>query len=60
MYTTGADFSPLDHIRDRILGVGHGRRAAGGKRRREDACLGFHVPYCDKLLQLQPQFNGSI
>jgi len=31
---SAADFSPLDHIRDRILGVGHGRRAAGGKRRR--------------------------
>ena len=36
--SSSADFSPLDHIRDRILGgVGHGRRgAAGGKRRRED------------------------
>ena len=33
--STSSDFSPLDHIRDRILGVGHGRRAAGGRLRRE-------------------------
>jgi len=29
--SSASDFSPLDHIRDRILGVGHGRR--GGRRR---------------------------